>query len=294
MGIDTIENKTSKLNTKNKKVCIQGYAGAFHEIAARLNFQNETIEVVPAHTFEDLIEKIEKQQDADLGLMAIENTLGGNLLHNYFLLNQSQLTITGEVFLRIKQNLLVLPGTKIKDLTEVHSHHMAINQCRYFFKQYPHIKLIENPDTALSAKMVQEKKQKNIGAIASTLAAELYGLEILNESIETNKKNHTRFLVLEHQYKANHIADANKVSLSFCTDHEVGSLHKVLAVLSAYKANLTKISSAPIIGSPWQYMFYVDFVTSDIGHELAINAIKPITRNLKVLGIYNKGENFDY
>ena len=215
-------------------------------------------------------------------------------MYNYDLLNQSNLTITGEVFLRIKQNLLTLPGTKIEDLTEVHSHHMAIAQCRDFFKQYPHIKLIENADTALSAKEVQQKQQKNIGAIASTLAAELYGLEILRESIETNKKNHTRFLILEHKDKAKKVEGANKVSLSFATPHEVGSLHKVLAVLSAYNANLTKITSAPIVGSPWQYMFYMDFMTSEIGYEQAINAIRPITKNLNILGIYSKGDNFEY
>lgn len=292
--IETIQQTEKSTDTLIKKVCIQGYAGAFHEIAARLSFQSEKINVVPAHTFDDLILKIEQQKEADLGLMAIENTLGGNLMYNYDLLNQSNLTITGEVFLRIKQNLLVLPGTKIEDLTEVHSHHMAIAQCRDFFKQYPYIKLIENTDTALSAKEIQEKQQKNRGAIASTLAAELYDLNILQESIETNKKNHTRFLILEHKDKAKKIDGANKVSLSFATSHEVGSLHKVLAVLAAYNANLTKITSAPIIGSPWKYMFYMDFVTSEIGHEQAINAIRPITKNLNILGIYSKGNNFEY
>ncbi len=286
--------KEISLNSITKKVCIQGYAGAFHEIAARLNFESEEIDIIPAHTFDDLVSKIETQKEADLGLMAIENTLGGNLMYNYNLLNQSKLTITGEVFLRIKQNLLVLPNTRIEDLTEVHSHPMAIAQCRDFFKQYPNIKLIENADTALSAKEVQGKKKKNIAAIASTLAAELYGLEVLKESIETNKKNHTRFLVLEHQDKAKTIERANKVSLSFSISHEVGSLHKVLAVLSAYNCNLSKITSAPIIGSPWEYMFYLDFVISEIGHATAIEAIRPITQNLNVMGIYKKGKEYEY
>ncbi len=290
MTVNTLEKEKSTL----QKVCIQGYAGAFHEIAARMNFGKEPIEIVPAHTFDDLVNKIEQQEEADLGLMAIENTLGGNLMYNYKLLNQSKLTITGEVLLRIKQNLLVLPGATMDEITEVHSHPMAIAQCREFFKSYPHIRLIENADTALSAKWVSEKQQRHIGAIASTLAAELYGLDILRESIETHKKNHTRFLVLEHKDKARSNPMSNKVSLSFRTNHEVGSLHKVLAVLAAYNANLTKITSAPIIGSPWQYLFYVDFVTSDISYEQAINAITPITEQLSILGIYPKGKSYEY
>jgi prephenate dehydratase len=294
MASTTLTATKKQMDISTKKVCIQGYAGAFHEIAARLNFQSEEINVVPAHTFDDLVQKIEEQEEADLGLMAIENTLGGNLMYNYQLLLQSKLSITGEVLLRIKQNLLTLPNTNMKDLTEVHSHPMAIAQCRVFFKQYPHIKLVENADTALSARMVQEQQKKNIGAIASTLAAELYELDILKEGIETNKQNLTRFLILEHEDKVQKIADANKVSLCFSTSHEVGSLHKILAVLSAYNANLTKITSAPIIGSPWKYMFYVDFVTSEIGYQQAINAIQPITKNMKVLGIYKKGESFEY
>lgn len=294
MTSTTLTATEKQNNSLAKKVCIQGYAGAFHEIAARLNFPKEEINVIPAHTFDDLVQKIEKQEEVDLGLMAIENTLGGNLMYNYQLLLQSKLRITGEILLRIKQNLLTLPNTRIEDLTEVHSHPMAIAQCRTFFKQHPHIKLIENADTALSARMVQEQQKKNIGAIASTLAAELYELDILEESIETNKQNLTRFLVLEHENKIEKITNANKVSLCFSTSHEVGSLHKVLAVLAAYNANLTKITSAPIIGSPWEYLFYVDFVTFDIGYQQAINAIKPITSNLKVLGIYKKGESFEY
>ncbi len=290
----TQQKQNIDLNYTSKKVCIQGYAGAFHEIAARLNFESENITVVPAHTFDDLVEKIEMREEAEIGLMAIENTLGGNLMYNYGLLNKSHLTVTGEVFLRIKQNLLVIPGTEMEEIEEVHSHPMAIAQCRDFFKPYPKIKLIENADTALSAKLVSENKNKKIGAIASTLAAELYGLEILKGSIETNKKNHTRFLVLEHKDYAKNIKNAGKVSLSFSTSHEVGSLHKVLAVLAAYNANLTKITSAPIIGSPWEYMFYIDFITSEIGYAQAIEAIRPITRNLNILGIYQKGKEFEY
>jgi prephenate dehydratase len=276
------------------RVSIQGYAGAFHEVAARHCFQNQPLEIVPAHTFEDLVGMVEAQEEADIGLMAIENTLAGSIMRNYTLLQQSGLHITGEVFLRIKQNLMVLPGVPIESLREVHSHPMAIAQCREFFAQYPSIRLVETVDTALSAREISENGWSHIGAIASTLAAEMYGLDIIAPGIETNKKNHTRFLVLE---KGTPKLDATleKVSISFATDHEVGSLYKALAVMAAYNVNLTKIQSAPIIGHPWEYQFYVDFVVQGkVGHEQALNAIRPLTRNLQVHGVYACGEHYEY
>lgn len=276
------------------RVSIQGYAGAFHEIAARHCFANQALEIVPAHTFEDLVYMVEQQEEADTGLMAIENTLAGSLMHNYTLLQQSGLHITGEIFLRIRQNLMVLPGVQIEELREVHSHPIAIAQCREFFAQYPHIRLIETADTAFSARQIQENGWSHVGAIASTLAAEMYELDILASSIETNKKNHTRFLVLE-KGEARLDVPKEKVSLSFASDHEVGSLYKVLAVLAAYNVNLTKIQSAPIIGHPWEYQFYVDFVVQGkVGQKQAIEAIRPLTRDLKVHGVYACGAHYEY
>ena len=275
------------------RVSIQGYAGAFHEIAARYCFREAPMEIVPAHTFEDLVEMVERREKADVGLMAIENTLAGSLMNNYALLNESKLSITGEVYLRIKQNLMALPGQRIEDLREVHSHPIAIEQCRAFFARHPKIHLVETVDTAWSARNIRENHLEGIGAIASTLAAELYEMEILAESIETNKKNHTRFLVLQNG-QPDLDQELEKVSLSFAVDHTVGSLYKVLAVLAAYNVNLTKIQSAPIIGHPWEYLFYLDFVTEGtVGHQQAIEAIQPLTHNLRVLGVYRKGEHFD-
>ncbi|GJM33028.1 MAG: prephenate dehydratase [Saprospiraceae bacterium] len=276
------------------RVCIQGYSGAFHEIAARHCFQGATLEIVPAHTFEQLVKMVEKGEETDIGLMAIENTLAGSLMHNYHLLKQSGLNITGETYLRIKQNLMALPGTRLADLKEVHSHPIAIQQCLDFFAKHPHIRLVETVDTALSARNIQEQQLKDVGAIASTLAASLYDMELLAEGIETNKKNHTRFLVLERAKQVSIHPDANKVSLCFSVDHEVGSLYKVLAVLAAYNVNLTKIQSAPIIGKPWEYQFFLDFVTEGkVGHQQAIEAIQPLTHDLHILGIYPTGEHFD-
>ncbi len=277
------------------RVCIQGGAGAFHEIAARHWYAGQPITIVPALTFPELVAKVEQQRETDVAVMAIENTLAGSILFNYLLLYNSKLQIVGEVFLRVKQNLLALPSQRIEDLREVHSHPMAIEQCREFFRQYPNIRLVETEDTALSARYVCEHNLLGVGAIASTLAAEMYGLEILSESIETNKQNYTRFLILETMAYGRIPRGADKVSLCFAVDHTVGSLHKVLAVLAAYHANLTKIQSAPIVGKPWEYRFFLDFVMDgdDLTYEQAIDAIRPITHDLRVLGIYRQGKHYD-
>ncbi len=278
------------------RVAIQGFEGAFHEIAARHFFAPRPVEVVPCETFEQLINAVEKGEKADIGIMAIENTLAGSLMNNYQLLNQSTARISGEVFLRIKQNLMALPGTKISDLKEVYSHPIAIAQCTRFFRDYPQIKLIEGLDTALSARDIRDHEDPFTGAIASTLAAEMYGLEILAPGIETNKKNHTRFLILEqHHELVPEQSGKEKISLSFAVDHEIGSLYQVLGVLSAYQVNLTKIQSMPIIGKPWEYMFFVDFVVEGkFSSTQAIDAILPLTHDLKLLGSYTEGRHFDH
>jgi prephenate dehydratase len=288
---DTLE--AAEVATAPLRICIQGYPGAFHDIAARRVFAGRALEIVPALTFEKLVATTELGEEADVALMAIENTLAGSLMANYKLLSKSNLTIIGEVYLRVKQNLLVLPGQKIEDLTEVHSHPIAIEQCREFFRNYPNIRLVEMEDTALSARNLHEHQQGHIGAIASTWASELYELEILDESIETNKQNYTRFLVLQPSEVAQPVENPDKFSISFAVDHTVGSLYKVLAVLAAYNVNLTKIQSAPIIGQPWEYMFYVDFVAQGlVSPDLALEAIRPITHSLKLYGAYRQGEHY--
>ena len=294
VSIEQSEERKKQKSTR-LRIAIQGGAGAFHEIAARLCLKKNEIDIVPAETFAELVDLIENDDSVDGGLMAIENTIAGSLMKNYTLLQHSNLLIMGETFLRIKQNLMALPGTKIEDLKAVHSHPIAIEQCLEFFKQYPEITLVDSPDTALSAKMVRDGQLTDVGAIASTLAADLYGMEILEEGIETNKKNHTRFLVLQHKDKAKQHPKSNKVSITFCLSHEVGNLHSVLAVLAAYQLNLTKIQSAPIIGKPWEYQFFVDFITGgDISFNLGIDALRPITQKLQVLGVYPQGEHFEY
>lgn len=279
---------------KNRKVAIQGYPGAFHEIAARLYYDGTPLEIIPADTFEEVVSLVENNAGADIGMMAIENSIAGSLMYNYNLINRSALQISGEVYLRIKQNLLVLPGTDLTDLEEVQSHYMAIAQCKEFFKSYPHIKLVESKDTAESAKYISENKLRNTGAIASNLAAEMYGLEVLRESIETNKLNYTRFIVLEHFMNVPHDDGFNKVSVSFAVSHRTGSLYKALKVLNDLDANMTKIQSTPIAGRPWEYLFFVDFLldgTDKFGS--VIQGLSETTLGLKILGKYKAGKHYE-
>lgn len=279
---------------KMKKVAIQGYPGAFHEIAARLYYNGTPLEIVPADTFEEVVSLVENNAGADIGMMAIENSIAGSLLYNYNLINRSSLQISGEVYLRIKQNLLVLPGSDLSELKEVQSHYMAIAQCKEYFKSYPHIKLVETKDTAESARYIAENNLRSVGAIASTLAAEMYGLNILKESIETNKLNYTRFIVLEHFMNVPHDESFNKVSVSFAVSHKTGSLYKALKVLNDLDANMTKIQSTPIPGRPWEYLFFVDFLLDDTGKfGNVIQGLSETTLGLKILGKYKAGQNYE-
>lgn len=279
-------------NNKVKRIAIQGGYGAFHEIAAMQFFEDQEIEILPRNTFKDLMKSLKNRQ-VDYGIMAIENSLAGSILPNYSLLKDSKMRIIGEIYLRIKQNLVAVPGQKISDLKEVFSHPMAILQCQDFFEKYPGIKLIESIDTALSAKEIADNQLKGVGAIASKLAAEKYQLTILADSIETNKMNYTRFLILkEANGKIKAENDFNKASIHFAVAHKSGSLTKVLSILSYYDQNLTKIQSMPIMGKDWEYQFYVDIMFDDFSwFEKALEAIKPFTSELGLLGVYKRGKS---
>jgi prephenate dehydratase len=277
-----------------KRIAIQGGYGAFHEIAAQKYFGEEEIEIVPRDSFMDLLSSL-KEQKSDYGIMAIENSLAGSILPNYNLLRDTPMRIAGEIYLRIKQNLVALPGVEITDIKEVYSHAMAILQCKQFFGKYPGIRLIESMDTALSARDLKENNIMDAGAIASRLAAERYGLNILAEGIETNKMNYTRFLILTengHQVDKNFV---NKSSIHFALDHKIGSLSKILSIFSFHDINLAKIQSMPIMGKDWEYQFYVDLEILDYKLYLrALESIKPFTFGLIVMGEYIKGNvHFD-
>lgn len=276
------------------RIAIQGVAGAFHEIAARKYQTEQAVEIVPASTFEQVIAMAQNAELADGALMAIENSIYGSIIPNYNLIRKSNLEIIGEVYLRIKQNLLVHEGQSIQEITEVYSHPVALAQCETFFQQYPHIRLIEAEDTALSVKMVKNNNWKHAGAIASTLAGEMYEMNLLAAGIETNHQNYTRFLVLAPKSKAVKNEVFNKVSLSFTLRHEVGSLHKILGGLADCKANLTKIQSVPIVGKPWEYRFYLDYLVekpSDFRQTMEV--IQPLTLDFKLLGTYKKGKHHE-
>jgi prephenate dehydratase len=273
------------------KVAIQGIPGANHEIAAHAYFKDKKVEIVQCHTFLEIFDVMRSNSDT-LGIMAIENTLVGSLLTNYTMLRESGFFVLGEHKLRIKHHLMALAGQTIDDLEEVHSHPMAIAQCEAFFKNYPHIKLIESEDTAYSAKYISDNKIKKMGAIASSLASKLYNLEIIEHGIETNKHNFTRFLIIGQDDKIEKATlqeqnRINKSSLVFSLPHEEGSLSKVLTILAFYNINLTKIQSLPVVGAEWEYLFYIDVMYNDYKRYLqALDAIRPLCKKLRILGEY--------
>ena len=274
-----------------KRVAIQGGAGAYHEIAARRYFNDEELEIVPCLTFRDIFDEAKKDPML-VGIMAIENTIAGSLLQNHDLLRINDLQIAGEYKLRISHSLAALPGQSIQQIKEVMSHPIALMQCESFLEKMPNIKIVEHEDTALAAKDIRDNSLYGCAAVCSNLAAEMYGLEVLAKGIETNKRNFTRFLILAREdmlnevQKDNHI---NKSSLVFVLPHHEGSLSQVLSVLSFYGINLTRIQSLPIIGSEWEYQFYIDLTFSSYErYKQSIDAIIPLIRDLKILGEYRE------
>ncbi|MDQ3277369.1 MAG: prephenate dehydratase [Bacteroidota bacterium] len=266
-------------------VSIQGFEGSFHQIAARQFFGNE-IGILPCATFREVIE-FTKKGETDASVMAIENSIAGSILANYNLLHKSGLSIVGEVYLPIKQHLLVNPGVKFEDIREVHSHPIAILQCMEFLSGQ-NWKLVETEDTALSAKHIHQRKSKHIAGVAGKLAAELFGLEIAAENIHTEKNNYTRFLIL--QKKAVEQADADKASLSFHTDHSRGSLARVLTKIAEGGVNLSKLQSFPIPSNAWKYNFHADLEFDSMEQfQAVLNEMKPVTEAVKVYGIYKNG-----
>lgn len=272
-------------------VSIQGYEGSFHQVAAQ-QFFGADVKVIPCATFKELIKIASSKKESDGGVMAIENSIAGSILPNYNLLQKSSLQITGEVFLHISQNLLVNPGVRLQDIKEVHSHPMALQQCLEYLDKYDW-KLVETEDTALSAKLLHQHRNKHTAAIASKLAAELFQLEILAPNIHTMKNNYTRFLILNREGEGIVIADANKASVNFHTDHSRGSLAKVLTKIAEGGINLSKLQSFPIPGSDWKYSFHADMEFDSLDQfEEVIKAIKPLTEALKIYGVYKKGSMF--
>jgi prephenate dehydratase len=269
-------------------VSIQGYEGSFHQVAAQ-QFFGKAVTVIPCATFRDVVKIASNKKESNGGVMAIENSIAGSILPNYSLLQKSSLKIVGEIYLPIKQQLLVNPGVKLEDIREVHSHYMAIQQCLEFLDKYDW-KLVETEDTALSAKHLQQHRSKHTAAIASKLAADLFSLEVLAPNIHTMKNNYTRFLVVVPEEMAQPVADANKASVNFNTDHSRGSLARVLTRIAEGGINLSKLQSFPIPGSDWLYSFHADMEFDTLEQfNTVIENIKPITAEVKVYGVYKNG-----
>ena len=268
---------------------IQGYEGSFHQVAAR-EFIGKNVQVIPCDTFRELIKKAGNKKESAGAVMAIENSIAGSILANYTLLQKSNLKIIGEVYLQIRQNLVVNPGVRLDDIREVHSHTMALQQCYDFLDKHKW-KLVESDDTALSAKHVHQHRSKHIGAIASKLAAELYQLEVIAPNIQTLKNNYTRFLVLKREEEVSSIIDANKASVNFHTDHSKGSLARVLSKIAEGGINLSKLQSFPIPGSDFKYSFHVDMEFDSVEQfNKVVKDIKGLTADIKVYGVYKRGE----
>lgn len=288
--------KSTKLNgepaTLRKKVSIQGYEGSFHQVAAQ-QFLGKDVEVICCPTFNEVVKIAYDTDKSDGGVMAIENSIAGSILANYNLLRKSDLCITGEVYLQIRQNLMVNKGVTLEDIHEVHSHPMALQQCLKFLDQY-NWKLVETDDTAASAKHIHQHKSKHIAAIASTLAAELYDLDVIVPDIHTVKNNYTRFLVLQREDVVKPVENANKATISFHTDNSRGSLARVLMKIADCGVDLSKLQSFPIPETTWRYMFGADMEFDSMDKfDCVIDSIKAIAQDVKVYGIYKKGETYE-
>ncbi len=269
----------------NKKIGIQGIKGSFHHLVA-MDYYHKEVEVVEYMSFHELAQKL-SAKESDEAVMAIENSIAGSILPNYALIDEYNLSIIGEHYTPVNMNLMALEGQNIQDIKKVFSHPMALLQCKEFFKKHPHIKLIEDVDTAEAAKRISEQQLKKVAAVASPAAAEMYGLEILAREIHTIKSNATRFLVLGTKQREPNGEKLDKASIKFDLKSERGSLVSLLNILRDCYLDMTKIQSLPVIDEPWKYSFFVDVIFErPEDFQKAIDVLKLMTEDLKILGIY--------
>ena len=275
-----------------RRIAIQGRIGSFHDIAAHLYFEGEQVQIICCATFEEVYDEI-RRDPTIIGMTAIENTIAGSLLHNYELLRDSGTTVVGEHKLHIRHCICCLPDDDWDTIDEIHSHPVALMQCRDFLAKHPQMKAVETEDTAGAAEEIMLRQLRGKAAICHAEAARLHGMKVLEDSIEDNKHNFTRFLVVCDPRKADFLRPLDKTdksSLVFSLPHEEGSLSKILTILSFYNINLTKIQSLPIIGHEWEYLFYVDVTYTNLTrYRQSIDAITPLTKELKILGEYQNG-----
>lgn len=277
------------IKTDKPRVAIQGIKASFHEEAA-FRYFGEDIETVECNSFKQTFEAL-KNKEADYLVMAIENSIAGSILPNYSLMMGYSYPVVGEVYVPIQLHLMALPGVRFDEVKYVTSHPIAIRQCIDFFDEYPHLKIIESNDTAACAKRIRDEQLKDTVAIANTLAAQLYGLDVLERRIESNKLNFTRFLILTTHENNRRKEPANKASLCFEVNNEVGALAKVLNIFAHEQVNMTKIQSMPVLGKRNEYNFYVDIEWTETKQfDNAIKQILKYTHNFNILGEYLRYE----
>ncbi|MBU3010512.1 prephenate dehydratase [Polaribacter vadi] len=272
----------------NKTIAIQGAEGSNHHKVAR-DFYGTEIKLKECMSFDVLVDSL-LDKSADLGVMALENTIAGSIIPNYALIDKHNLHITNEEYLSIHHHLMALKGQNIADIKEVWSHPMALLQCKDFFKKHPHIKLVEDVDTAEVAKRISKENLDGIAAIAPKIAAEIFDLDVLEDEIQTIKDNSTRFVIVQTEKPENGVDQINKASLKFQLNHKRGSLAAILNVLSDCKMNLTKIQSLPVIETPWKYSFFVDITFDEYkDYKKAEAIIEIMAEEFKILGTYKNG-----
>ena len=269
------------------KVSIQGRLGSFHHIVAQRYF-GDRLSIVTCNTFDSSVVAV-MEDYADLAVMAIENSIAGSIIPNYALIDYNNLKIIGEYGLSIHHNFMALPDQKIEDIKEVHSHPMALLQCKNFFQNFPNIVLIESEDTAEEAYRISKDQIMGVGAIASSEAANMHNLNIMASSIQTIKNNITRFVIVQKKGELVPENKINKASLKFILDHQRGSLAAVLNVMSDCQLNLTKIQSLPVIETPGKYAFFVDVTFDDFNnYDKAKKLISIMASKFKILGEYTQ------
>ena len=267
-----------------KRVAILGQRGSFHEEAAIAFYQGATLNVQGFDSFEQMLEAYDAG-GVDAVVIAVENTLSGGLVQNLEMIHSGDYQVVGEVHIPVQQYLMALPGQSLESIREVRSHEMALNQTRPFFKEKcPWMTLTRTSSTVAAVQEIVSGQLMGVGAVASRLAARMYGLEILAERIETYRENLTRFFVLDWNYRPEKV---DKASWCFTLPHKAGALAQILTILSFYEMNLTRIQSLPIPGRPWEYFFFADIRFDDYArYKQAVSAVRPLIADLDVMGIY--------
>jgi prephenate dehydratase len=278
-----------------KRAAFQGELGAFSQVAAR-QLLGEGVVPVPTETFEEVFASVTNRK-CHYAIIPIENTLHGSVHENYDHLLKYDLPIKGETFVRIVHNLIAPQGVAFEKIRRVYSHPVALNQCRHFFEDNPQVERTPFYDTAGSVKMVMERGLKDAGAIASATAASIYGGRILKKSIEDDRRNYTRFFLLERprrgaRFVKRDAATLYKTTVVFTTRNTPGALFKSLSAFALRDLNLTKIESRPLRGKPWEYLFYLDFIghAEDPVSQKALGHLTELADMLRVLGCYPIGK----